>query len=242
MTRSWLRALVFGRVLIASLLIVACIAVPAGAQDVPEMNLSFDNLEWVNTISGHAAIVGTIECSIPVQDVYIEVTVSQDDENEAGQGETTVDCDGETRWMQIVRGYEDYEAGPAAIEGRASATGVGETERSDTTTLVSCTRIGTLEDDSIRGTRKDDKICGLDGDDQLAGRAGIDKVRGGEGNDTLQGGLQDDALLGGNGDDRLFGQDGNDKLDGNEGDDRLDGGPGRDNCSGGPGSNTRRSC
>jgi hypothetical protein len=242
MTRPWLRALSFGRILIASLLLVASIAIPAGAQEVPEMSLSFDSLEWVNTISGHAAIVGTIECSIPVQDIYIEVTVSQDDEDRAGQGETTVDCNGATRWMQIVRGYEDYEAGPAAIEGRASATGVGETERSDTTTLVSCTRIGTLEDDSIRGTRKDDKVCALDGDDQIAGRSGTDKLRGGEGDDSLEGGLDDDVLLGGAGNDHLFGQDGDDKLDGNEGNDRLDGGAGKDSCSGGPGSNRRRNC
>jgi len=243
MTRSWHRALIFGRVLFAALLIVAGVAIPASAQDVPELTLSFDNLEWVNTISGHAAIVGTVECTIPVQDVYIHVTVTQeDDEDRTGEGETQVDCNGATRWMQIVRGYEDYEAGPAAIEGYAYATGVGETERSDTTTLVSCTRIGTLEDDSIRGTRKDDKICALDGADHLAGRAGTDKLRGGEGDDSLEGGLENDVLLGGNGNDDLFGQDGNDKLDGNEGDDRLDGGPGKDKCSGGPGSNKRRSC
>ena len=234
---------------------VACLMMvgvhPAGARgDVRrvtgnELTLSFDTQTWVNSLSGSAVITGSVDCPAVAQEVYISLNVTQPDEpyNHSGYGYAELQCDEPSiRWMTTVDG-DDFEAGAASVEGTASyEIEPADAERSDTTNLVSCTRIGTMDDDDLVGTQQKDKICGLDGDDDIKGRGGNDLLRGSDGHDTIVGATGDDVLFGGYGGDELYGSAGNDKLTGNQNSDYLSGGPGSDDCDGGSGKNKTVSC
>jgi hypothetical protein len=216
---------------------------PAGAGN--ELTLSFDTQTWVNSLSGRVVITGTLECPSVQQGAHIEVNVTQPDEphDHYGWGFVNVECDeAAVRWLIQVDGNE-FEAGPAAVEGTASyEIEPTDPERSDTTSLVLCSRIGTLEDDKLVGTNGNDKICGLDGDDEITGRGGNDLIRGADGDDNLVGASGDDVLFGGYGRDRMYGSNGNDKLSGNQNNDYLGGGSGKDTCKGGGGRDRMVSC
>jgi Ca2+-binding RTX toxin-like protein len=216
---------------------------PATAAPVGEgLTLSFDTQTWVNALSGDAVITGTVDCPVIDQGVEIYVEVRQDDSS-YGYGETALQCDApEVRWLIDIDG-DEFSSGPAALEGTASyEVETEDAERSDTTNLVACTRIGTMEDDDFTGTQKKDQICGLDGDDEFNGRGGNDVLRGGDGDDIAKGSEGNDVMFGGYGEDRLLGGFGDDKLSGNQQRDFLNGEQGNDSCDGGPGKDTEQSC
>src|SRR5262249_33927839 len=73
---------------------------------------------------------------------------------------------------------------------------------------VRCTRVGTVEGDSIVGTSGADRICGLPGGDTIDGLAGNDQLDGGDGNDTLNGGPGRDRIYGSAGYDVILARDG----------------------------------
>jgi Ca2+-binding RTX toxin-like protein len=211
-----------------------------------ELTLSFDTQTWVNSISGTATITGTVDCPAVAQEVTVSLDVRQPDgsDDNYGYGYTSLECDSEqVRWLTTISG-DAFEAGAASVEGSASyEIEQADAERSDTTSFVSCTRIGTMEDDDFVGTQKKDKICGLDGDDDFNGRGGDDTLRGGNGDDVARGSDGNDVLFGGYGEDSLMGGAGSDKLSGNQQNDYLNGGTGDDECDGGGGSKDRlRSC
>lgn len=204
-----------------------------------EMTLTFDPTEWVNSASGTPVILGTLDCSVPVNNVPVEIIVEQDRQDAYGQA--SVDCDGPTRFIATFSSYGEFSGKNAAITGVARAAGE-EARATDSAMLVACTRFGTLGNDSLVGTGRPDKLCGLDGNDTISGGGSNDTLRGGEGNDTLRGSDGDDLLFGGPGSDRLYGQAGDDTLRGSEKNDHLDGGTGSDKCLGEGGFNTKRNC
>ena len=234
-------------------LLVSVLAPAAHAQigplGAPELTLRFDTVQFVNSISEDPVIIGTLECSAAAENVavYVEVTQNQEPRDTYADGRTSVDCDDTVRWM-IVTGYGEFEGGPVAVEGTAVYDSnndyepEAETDRSDTASLIGCTRIGSLKDDTLKGKDKRDRLCGLDGDDTLIGAGEGDLLRAGPGNDVLKGGRARDILLGGEGEDSIWGGAGNDTLSGDQQNDYMHGGTGKDKCVGGPGRDRQRSC
>lgn len=99
---------------------------------------------------------------------------------------------------------------------------------------VSCSIVGTPQDDTLRGTAGNDVICSLGGSDEVVAAGGHDRVFAGPGNDVVRGGSGRDTLIGSAHKDRLFGNAGHDRLngkDGVKGNDYLHGGAGEDRCS-----------
>ncbi len=112
--------------------------------------------------------------------------------------------------------------------------------RSQLTTALADTVVGTVAVDVFSGGDGNDTLDGRAGDDTLNGDAGDDVLKGGEGNDLLQGGTGNDRLEGYWGNDLLLGGDGNDLLYANLGNDVLDGGAGNDTLDGSLGDNLYR--
>ena len=102
---------------------------------------------------------------------------------------------------------------------------------------VTCTIVGTPDDDLLRGTRGNDVICGFGGNDRIYGEGGNDIIVGGDGNDRIRGGPGADYIAGGRGRDEIFGGAGNDLIYGNFAGDLLHGQSGNDTIVGGGGHN-----
>ncbi|HJR44803.1 MAG TPA: hypothetical protein VJ927_04305 [Actinomycetota bacterium] len=203
-----------------------------------EMTLEFDPVQWISAASENPVVLGTLDCSVPVDNVLVSLYLEQD--NTYAYADTPVDCDGPTRFLTSTSSG-DFKGKLTGLTGTASFDGE-DVEATASVMLVTCTRFGTLGPDFLSGSSRKDKLCGLDGNDIITGGAGDDTLRGGNGNDTLRGGDGNDLIFGGLGDDRLFGQAGTDTLRGNEKNDVLDGGSGSDTCNGDQGFNRKKNC
>ena len=213
------------------------------APDQIQLSVAAEDKGWVSAASGNVTVTGEIACSRPATSIYLQVTVSQGDHDRTGYA--YVNCEQNDLWSVIVRG--DFKNGKADVDSqvRYNDTDTGQTsEASDNVVaeLRTCTKIGTLGNDTMRGTSRADSLCSLAGDDTIYGGGGNDKLRGHDGNDVLHGGAGNDLLTGGFGDDRLNGNGGSDTLYGDAGADLLNGGKGSDRCRGSEGNNTLRSC
>jgi Ca2+-binding RTX toxin-like protein len=104
--------------------------------------------------------------------------------------------------------------------------------KSDGSTPISESKVGTDNADTLAGGSGNDVIFGRGGNDLLLGASGNDSINGENGNDTIVGGKGDDFLYGANGNDFLTGNNGNDFLNGGSDNDILVGGDGVDTLIG----------
>jgi Ca2+-binding RTX toxin-like protein len=182
--------------------------------DGPSGWLSFNNIQYLNVISGSGDDVLSMIGSPFAVTFYggsgndFLQGGSGNDTFGGGSGDDTIDG-GAGVDVVVVSGpranYTVTSLGGGAFtltdnvgtDGTDHITNVEKIQFSDALYAIGTAATG--GNDSLTGTTGDDIIFGLAGDDTLVGLAGNDQLYGGPGDDTLDGGAGDDTLDGGAG-------------------------------------------